>query len=982
MDVLAHRQYLTHGLYAATVHITDDDGGTGTMSVDISVLRSIGVSIPAAPSNLSATVLSTTQVDLAWTDNAENEDEFIISASTDGGRTFTQLTTTAMNGTAASLTNLAPGTSYIFGVTAQNTTGSSSTGTGSSTGATLQGDSVTITGPAAVEAGIPYTVSLSSNVPADSWTIDWGDSTETLTGSQTTATHTYPLPNDDLFVSASVTGSAGTFYSRGYFLEVAPATAPSSPSNLTATAASTSQINLSWADAASNEQGYVIEGATETYNGSYNWAQIATVGPVQGGQGSYQVTGLNPSFSSLGVKHYYFRVRSYRGAAHSNYSSVAESLALGDGSQAPTAPTNLIGLSPFEGSIDVQGDDTSSNELGFELEVRKSTGELHSYTSFAGPTTGPNFLYLGTKDYEAGVSYDLKVRAYTGGGYSAPTNTVSWQFDSASPLAPSDLSIVSDSLTSNEVTLEWTPVSNDPNGTNTFLEMSTDGVNFTQVSQNTVGAEPISRVTGLTPDTPYYFRLRGLNIFGALFDFSNTVTTTTPAKDVDLELADRIIVANNNDNNGVPGIDLGQSSSSDPDWTALQIELMPHIQSGTVTLSVNSTSRVNVWYNGNKIIGDGDTWEEWEVGEQPESVWVEGLAASESIGDVAFTLSAEPTAAVLGAPEAATQPATTSLSILELKLIFLPGNTPITNLEREIMVGERVILAAAAYGPGKVLQKASYDWDIPGNIVGDYEQKLGGSRLTAFTGDKKQVAEYRWIDGGLNRDVSCTFTINGETYTSTTRFDVLRPEYGATAITTSNEPPIQIDFQELAGLHEMAFGALEGSPGITFDGWAQNPVNRKGRIQLVQIIPFLRHTATFNDDHIATITSGQNRTLLDAGNNQTTVHLGSVSELPELGANVVHHVDAPNAFLTQTIKEQFVVDEFQTFLMYKSDEEGSVWVTLAKVDWSWFGWAVKGAEGWSVIDQDSSEHPPFADSIQLPQWITFASMDNYVKIGL
>jgi len=52
---------------------------------------------------------------------------------------------------------------------------------------------------------------------------------------------------------------------------------PTAPSSLTATAASTSQINLAWADNSSNETGFKIERKTGS-GGTYS--QIATVGPM------------------------------------------------------------------------------------------------------------------------------------------------------------------------------------------------------------------------------------------------------------------------------------------------------------------------------------------------------------------------------------------------------------------------------------------------------------------------------------------------------------------------------------------------------------------------------------------------------------------------------------------------------------------------------------------------------------------------------
>lgn len=83
------------------------------------------------------------------------------------------------------------------------------------------------------------------------------------------------------------------------------------PSGLGATAASISQINLSWTDNSANEDGFRIErkkGVAGTY------AQIATVGA---GVTTYSDTNLGAGTA------YYYRVRAYRGTVESSYASEA-----------------------------------------------------------------------------------------------------------------------------------------------------------------------------------------------------------------------------------------------------------------------------------------------------------------------------------------------------------------------------------------------------------------------------------------------------------------------------------------------------------------------------------------------------------------------------------------------------------------------------------------------------------------------------------
>lgn len=85
-------------------------------------------------------------------------------------------------------------------------------------------------------------------------------------------------------------------------------TTPSAPSNLTATAVSTAQINLSWNDNAANESGFKVEQSTD----GTTFSQIAT---VSANVTSYSSTGLTRN------RNYYYRVRSYNATGNSGYSN-------------------------------------------------------------------------------------------------------------------------------------------------------------------------------------------------------------------------------------------------------------------------------------------------------------------------------------------------------------------------------------------------------------------------------------------------------------------------------------------------------------------------------------------------------------------------------------------------------------------------------------------------------------------------------------
>jgi Concanavalin A-like lectin/glucanases superfamily/Fibronectin type III domain len=79
----------------------------------------------AAPSNLSATAVSDTRIDLRWNDNSSNEDEFVIERDTNSGFTSPTTNTAWADSTTLSDTGLAPGTTYYYRVKAKNPTDSS-----------------------------------------------------------------------------------------------------------------------------------------------------------------------------------------------------------------------------------------------------------------------------------------------------------------------------------------------------------------------------------------------------------------------------------------------------------------------------------------------------------------------------------------------------------------------------------------------------------------------------------------------------------------------------------------------------------------------------------------------------------------------------------------------------------------------------------------------------------------------------------------
>ena len=108
--------------YYYLVQAVNSDGASG----DSNVFQVMTPTSPAPPSNLTATLISPTEVDLAWTDNAVNATGYKILQQLQSNNFA--LLASGLSSTADSydITGLTPGTSYHFEVDATNSAGPSS----------------------------------------------------------------------------------------------------------------------------------------------------------------------------------------------------------------------------------------------------------------------------------------------------------------------------------------------------------------------------------------------------------------------------------------------------------------------------------------------------------------------------------------------------------------------------------------------------------------------------------------------------------------------------------------------------------------------------------------------------------------------------------------------------------------------------------------------------------------------------------------
>jgi hypothetical protein len=287
---------------------------------------------PLFPTDLKANAVSSSQINLTWTDNSDNESGFKIercmgdSVSCDTTPTsYAQIAQVGANTTTYSDTTVAASTTYTYRVHAFNGAGNS----------------------------------LNSN-----------------------------------------SAQAAT---------PAPPSAPAAPDNLTATAVSTSQINLTWTDNSDNEDGFKIERCT-VGAGCPNFVQIAQT-----------AAGAN-SFNNIGLMDgttYRYRVRAFNSGGDSGYSNEASATT-------PVAPpSNLTATAGKTGNnvfIDLRWQDNSNSETNFDVE--RCTGA--SCTLFL-PLTS---VGSGVTTYRDSIvarrtTYRYQVKARNGAGSSGYSNIAS-----------------------------------------------------------------------------------------------------------------------------------------------------------------------------------------------------------------------------------------------------------------------------------------------------------------------------------------------------------------------------------------------------------------------------------------------------------------------------------------------------------------------------------------------------------------------------
>ncbi len=249
-----------------------------------------GGSPPTSPSSLQATVISTTQIQLNWQDNSNNEQGFKIERRTNlpivityaiGVNDFVQIAIVSANTITYLVNGLDPNQDYEFRIRAYNAYGNSAYSN--------------------IIDSITYLCNPNTCNP---------NNNQQICNSQGTGYNNCNI---------------GQVCSNKQCVTQLQPQPPQAPSNLQVSTLSSTQIQLNWQDNSNNEQGFKIERRTNlpiviTYAiGVNDFVQIAI---VSANINTYTDSGL--SSNTL----YEYRVRAYNSAGNSAYSNIADTTTL------------------------------------------------------------------------------------------------------------------------------------------------------------------------------------------------------------------------------------------------------------------------------------------------------------------------------------------------------------------------------------------------------------------------------------------------------------------------------------------------------------------------------------------------------------------------------------------------------------------------------------------------------------------------------
>ncbi len=365
-------------------------------------------SVVTPPTDLGIDIVSPTEADLTWLDNADDETGYMVEYSLDG-LLWTPLAGLDADATEFAAAGLQPGTLYYYHVVALN-----------DVAAPAYSNVVFAETPPPIPAA--PTDLVATPVAFDQINLAWSDNADNEAGyilerSDDGASWSLVayLPADsaayrdgDLTESTvysyrvvAVNGVSVSALSNVASAETLPAT-PTAPNALAVALATASAVQLTWTDHADNESGYVVE---RVVPGS----QWITVAMLAADTTTWLDTGLQAAAS------YLYRVHAVNDGVASDLSNVIRAVTL----PLPPAAPVLRAAAVFRSRLTLTWHDNSNNEAFFKV-LRSRDGVNWTVAAYA----GADGRAVRLRRPPRGQRHYFAVVAVNAGGESAPSNVL------------------------------------------------------------------------------------------------------------------------------------------------------------------------------------------------------------------------------------------------------------------------------------------------------------------------------------------------------------------------------------------------------------------------------------------------------------------------------------------------------------------------------------------------------------------------------
>src|SRR5256712_4069079 len=298
-----------------------------------------------------------------------------------------------------------------------------------------------------------------------------------------------------------------------------PSTSPGSPTGLTATTISSSQIDLSWTAPSGTISGYMIERAV----GSGAFSTIVSNTPT-----------TSPTYSDTGTAYatqYTYRVSAINSVGTSTPSNTASATTL-TSTLPPTTPPTTLSLAV--NSVDLSG----SSFTGQWVQLNDSSGK----TIATGFTPATFSVTSGTQYTVFAANFQNTVFNHWSDGNTNPsraitptqsttltayysTSSTTTPPPSPTPTSPgSPTGLAATAISTSQINLIWTAPSGTISGYK--IERSTSGGTFSTIVSNTATTATTYSDTGLASATQYTYRVSAINSVGTSTPSSSASATT------------------------------------------------------------------------------------------------------------------------------------------------------------------------------------------------------------------------------------------------------------------------------------------------------------------------------------------------------------------------------------------------------------------------------------------------------------------------